>query len=76
MTDAQSEWGRIYDERARQRMRIKPTENDEIGAALDLVIELAFQNVVDKFDNPKEYRRQMAAIKLVKETFTKSGERL
>lgn len=50
-------------------VKIKPTKADDIDAALDLVIELAFQNTVDRFDNPSEYRRQMAAIKLVRETF-------
>ena len=55
-------------------LKIKPNANDEIDAALELVIDLAFQNTVDRYDNPKEYRRQMAAIKLVKDTFTKSGD--
>jgi hypothetical protein len=55
-------------------LKIKPTKNDDIDAALDVVIELAFQNTIDRFDNPGEYRRQMAAIKLVKDTFSKSGE--
>jgi hypothetical protein len=55
-------------------LKIKPTKNDDIDAALNLVIELAFQNVVDRLDNPGEYRRQMAAVKLVRDTFTKAGE--
>jgi hypothetical protein len=55
-------------------LKIKPTKNDDIDAALDLVIELAFQNTIDRFDNPGEYRRQMAAIKLVKDTFSRAGE--
>lgn len=54
-------------------LKIKPTKADDIDAALELVIELAEQNVIDKFDNPSEYRRQMAALKLVRETFSKSG---
>jgi hypothetical protein len=54
-------------------LKIKPTKNDDIDDALQLVIELAFQNTIDRFDNPAEYRRQMAALKLVKETFSRSG---
>ena len=54
-------------------LKIKPTKNDDIDAALQLVIELAFQNTIDRFDNPAEYRRQMKAIDLVKETFSRSG---
>lgn len=46
----------------------------DIDAALELVISLAFQNTTDRHDNPREYRRQMAALKLVRETFSKSGE--
>jgi hypothetical protein len=57
-------------------LKIKPTKNDDIDAALELVTELAFQNTCDRYDNPGEYRRQMAAIKLVKETFNRGGERL
>lgn len=57
-------------------LKIKPTKNDDIDAALELVIELAFQNTTDRYDNPAEYRRQSAAIKLVKETFSRSGDRL
>ena len=55
-------------------LKIKPTKNDDIDAALDLVIDLAFQNTIDRYDNPSEYRRQKAAIELVKETFTKNGD--
>jgi hypothetical protein len=55
-------------------LKIKPTKADDIDAALDLVTELAFQNTCDRYDNPAEYRRQMAAIKLVKETFTRTGD--
>ena len=55
-------------------LKIKPTKADDIDASLDLVLELAFQNMVDRFDNPSEYRRQMAAYKLVKDTFSKSGD--
>jgi hypothetical protein len=50
-------------------VKIKPTETDHINAALGLVIELAFQNIVDRLDNPREYRRQMAAVRLVQQTF-------
>ena len=57
-------------------LKIKPTKNDDIDAALELVTELAFQNTCDRYDNPSEYRRQMAAIKLIKETFSRSGDRL
>ena len=57
-------------------LKIKPTKNDDIDAALDLVIELAFQNTTDRYDNPSEYRRQSAAIKLVQDTFSRSGARL
>lgn len=46
----------------------------DIDAALELVMSLAFQNTTDRHDNPREYRRQMAALKLVRETFSKSGE--
>jgi hypothetical protein len=53
------------------KTKIQP---DDIDAALDLVIELAFQNTTDRYDNPGEYRRQSAAIKLVKDTFTRGGE--
>jgi hypothetical protein len=45
----------------------------DIDAALQLVIELAEQNVIGKYDNPREYRRQSRALKLVKETFNVSG---
>ena len=57
-------------------LKIKPTKNDDIDEALQLVIELAFQNTIDRFENPSEYRRQMAAIKLVEETFNRNGDRL
>ena len=56
-------------------LKIKPTRNDDIDAAIELILDLAFQNVVDRFDNPSEYRRQMAAYKLVQETFCINGER-
>lgn len=56
------------------RIKIRPSAADDIDAALELVIDLAFQGIVDKLDNPKEYRRQMAAVKLVKATFSKGGE--
>jgi len=57
-------------------LKIKPNQADDIDAALELVTELAFQNTTDRYDNPGEYRRQIAAIKLVKETFNRNGERL
>ena len=56
-------------------LKIKPTRNDDIDAAVELVLDLAFQNIVDRFDNPSEYRRQMAAYKLVMETLCINGER-
>lgn len=56
-----------------QSLKIRPTKADDIDGALELVIELAEQNVIDRYDNPSEYRRQMAALKLVRETFSKSG---
>lgn len=56
-------------------LKIKPTASDEIDAAIELVLELAFQNTTDRYDNPARYKREMDAIKLVRETFTKSGER-
>lgn len=56
------------------KVKIKPTANDDIDAALEMVIDMAFQGAVDKYDNPTEYRKQMAAIRLIKETFCRSGE--
>lgn len=50
-------------------IKIKPNETDELNAALGLVVELAFQNITDRLDNPREYRRQMQAVRLVQETF-------
>ena len=55
-------------------LKIKPNKADDIDVAIDLVLELAFQNIVDRFDSPSEYRRQMAAYKLVKSTLSKSGD--
>jgi hypothetical protein len=55
-------------------LKIKPTKNDDIDAALDLVIELAFQNTTDRLDNPSRYRQEMAAIDLVRDTFSRAGE--
>jgi hypothetical protein len=55
-------------------LKIKPTKADDIDAALELVIELAFQNTVDRLDNPSRYRAEMAAIQLVRETFGRAGE--
>lgn len=45
-----------------------------IDNALELVLILAFQNTTDRLENPSEYRRQMAAIELVEETFSITGE--
>lgn len=56
-------------------LKIKPTAADEIDAALELVLDLAFQNTTDRYDNPARYRKEMAAINLVRDTFTRSGER-
>lgn len=53
--------------------RPEPTTAD-ITSALALVIDLAAQNIIDQYDNPTEYRRQSAALKLVRETFGKPGE--
>jgi hypothetical protein len=53
-------------------LKIKPTKNDDIDAALELVIELAVQGVCDRIDNPTRYRHEMAAIELVKDTFTRA----
>ena len=55
-------------------LKIKPTKSDDIDAALETVLDLAFQGTVDKYDNPKEYRRQMACINLVGETFLRTGD--
>jgi hypothetical protein len=55
-------------------LKIRPTKNDDIDAALELVIELAFQNTTDRLDNPSRYRCEMAAIELVRDTFSRAGE--
>ena len=55
-------------------LKIKPTKSDDIDEALEIVLDLAFQGVNDKYDNPKAYRRQMEAIRLVREIFCRSGE--
>ena len=47
---------------------------NDIDVALETVIDMAFQGAVDKYDCPSEYRRQMAAIRLIRETFCRSGE--
>lgn len=47
---------------------------DDFDTALALVLDLAFQNIADPRDNPREHRRQMAAYKLIKQTFSKSGD--
>jgi hypothetical protein len=44
-------------------------ERDEINEALALVLTLAEQNVVDRLEIPREYRRQMKALKIVRDTF-------
>ena len=45
----------------------------DIDEALALVVELAFQNTTDRYDNPREFTRQSRAIKLVKDTFLRKG---
>jgi hypothetical protein len=55
-------------------MQTKVKDASDIDAAIELVLELAFQNTTDRYDNPSRYRAEMAALKLVRETFTKSGE--
>ena len=55
-------------------VKIKPTRADDIDAAIELILDLAFQNIADRLDNPSEYRRQMAAYKLVKSTFSRNGD--
>jgi hypothetical protein len=55
-------------------MQTKIKDASDIDAAIELVLELAFQNTTDRYDNPRRYRAEMAALKLVRETFTKSGE--
>lgn len=55
-------------------LKIKPTKADDIDGALQMVMDMAFQGAVDMYDNPSEYRRQMAALKLVRATFSKGGE--
>ena len=55
-------------------LKIKPSPKDDIDAALELVIEMAFQGAVDRYDNPRDYKRQMEALRLVRETFCRSGE--
>jgi hypothetical protein len=54
-------------------LKIKPSKDDDIAVALDLVIDLAEQGVTDRLDNPVRYRKEMAAIELVRETFAKGG---
>jgi len=55
-------------------LKIKPTKSDDIDAAISMVLDLAIQGAVDKYDNPSEYRRQMTAIHLVGETFLRTGD--
>lgn len=52
----------------------RPKRDDDLDEALELVLQLAFQNTTDRRENPSEYRRQMAAIELVEETFSITGE--
>lgn len=52
----------------------RPERDRDLDAALELVVQLAFQNTVDRYDNPTEYRRQMKAIELIEETFSVTGE--
>ena len=54
------------------RTKVKDAASN-IDAAIELVIDLAEQNVIDVYDNPSEYRRQMAALKLVRETFRRAA---
>jgi hypothetical protein len=51
------------------RTQSKHSTSAEIEDALGLILILAEGNITDRLDNPGEYRRQMKAIKLVRETF-------
>jgi hypothetical protein len=46
----------------------------DINTALARVIDLAEQGMTDRLDNPERYRAELAAIELVRETFSKAGE--
>jgi hypothetical protein len=50
-------------------LKAKQTADDDIDEAIRLVVSLAEQNIIDRLDNPREYRRQSKAVRLVKETF-------
>lgn len=52
----------------------RPKRDNDLDEALELVLLLAFQNTTDRLENPGEYRRQMAAIELVEQTFSITGE--
>lgn len=49
------------------------SEQSHIDAALELVIDLAEQGMTDRYENPTRYRREAAALKLVRETFNRGG---
>ena len=52
----------------------RPKRDSDLDAAMELVLRLAFQNTTDRFENPSRYREEMAAIELVEETFSITGE--
>ncbi|HEY2245688.1 MAG TPA: hypothetical protein VGH47_15970 [Xanthobacteraceae bacterium] len=52
----------------------KQPQSHDIEAALQIVIELAFQNTIDRLENPTRYRQEMAAIDLVRDTFSRAGQ--
>lgn len=54
--------------------RTEPIAATDINTALRMIIDMAVQGAVDMYDNPSEYRRQMAAVRLVRETFNTGGE--
>ena len=56
------------------QIRPKPARADDIDAAIELVLNLAYQNLADRLDNPSEYRRQLAAYELVHDTFSRNGD--
>lgn len=54
--------------------KVNQPRPDDIGAAVQIVLDLAIQGTTDRYDNPTRYRREMAAINLVRQTLTQSGE--
>lgn len=52
----------------------RPKRDSDLDAALELVLQLAFQNTTDRFENPGRYREELAAIELVEQTFSITGE--